>query len=179
MSLIFSTKKGDIAIRMADPGDAAPVRKLRLEALTLHPEAFAADVDLTAAEGTDKWADRLAGYAATNSSAISIATAGEVLVGMAGIGRGHWPKTRHLATLWGVYVNQDWHGLHICEQLLQACTDWATGTGKTVINLGVNISNIPAIRCYSRCGFTVYGIEPRTICYNGIYYDELLMAKLI
>jgi RimJ/RimL family protein N-acetyltransferase len=152
---------------------------LRLEALSLHPEAFAADVEMTAAEGAEIWAERIAEYAATKSSAICIAFAGDKLVGMTGIGRGHWPKTRHIATIWGVYVNQDWRGLHIGEQLLNGCTEWAIVNGVKVINLGVNISNVPAIRCYSRCGFTLYGIEPKAICHNGIYYDEMLLAKLI
>ncbi len=138
-----------------------------------------ADAEMTAAEGAETWAERIGGYAEANSGAISIALAGDTLVGMTGIGRGHWPKTHHFATIWGVYVNQDWRGFHIGEQLLNGCCEWAEESGISVINLGVNISNVPAIRCYSHCGFTIYGIEPRTICHNGTYYDELLMAKLI
>jgi ribosomal protein S18 acetylase RimI-like enzyme len=155
MSDYFSTTKGDITMRMADPGDAVPVRSLRLEAISLHPEEFAADVEMTAAEGAEIWAERIIGYAATKSSAIRIAFAEDMRVGMTGIGRGPWPKTRHFATIWGVYVNQDWPGLHIGEQLLNGCTEWAIVNGVKVINLVVNISNIPAIRCYSRCGFTI------------------------
>ena len=36
-----------------------------------------------------------------------------------------------------------------------------------------------AIRFYARCGFTVYGIESKAICYDGVTYDELQMAKTI
>jgi RimJ/RimL family protein N-acetyltransferase len=63
--------------------------------------------------------------------------------------------------------------------MLNRCIDWAKKNGIRVINLGVNISNIAAIRAYSRSGFTVYGVEPRLIFYNGDYYDELLMARLL
>jgi RimJ/RimL family protein N-acetyltransferase len=175
----FSSGKGVFTIRIADPRDAAAVRNLRLEALSLHPEAFAADLEMTAAEAADVWAERIAGYAAINSGAIYIALVGDILVGMSGIGRGHWPKTQHFSTIWGVYVNQDWRGQHIAGQLLNGCIEWAEKNGISVINLGVNISNIPAIRSYARSGFTVYGVEPRAIFYNGNYYDELLMVKLL
>jgi hypothetical protein len=98
---------------MANPGDAAIVRSLRLEALSLHPEALSADLEMTAAEGADVWAERFAGYAASSSGDICIAFNGNSLVVMTGIRRGHWPKTRHFAAIWGVYVSQEWLGVHI------------------------------------------------------------------
>jgi hypothetical protein len=45
------------------------------------------------------------------------------------------------------------------------------------VKLAVVTTNTPAVRCYARCGFAVYGIEPQAICYDGVFYDELLMAK--
>jgi hypothetical protein len=43
---------------------------LRLKALSRHPKAFAADVELTAAETAEVWAERIAGYDASHSAAI-------------------------------------------------------------------------------------------------------------
>jgi len=37
--------------------------------------------------------------------------------------------------------------------------------------------NTPAIRCYDRCGFSIFGVEPKAIFYNGVYYDEFLMSR--
>ena len=51
--------------------------------------------------------------------------------------------------------------------------------GVLIVKLGVSTTNTPAIRCYARCGFTIYGIEPKAVCYDGVFYDELLMAKAI
>jgi RimJ/RimL family protein N-acetyltransferase len=175
----FSTPKGDIIIRMAEPQYAARVRSLRLEALSLHPEAFSADLEMTTAEGPDVWVERISSYTASKSGAICVALTSENLVGMTGIGRGHWPKTQHFGTIWGVYVNHDWRGQHIAVQMLNGCIDWAKKNGIRVVNLGVNISNIAAIRAYSHSGFTVYGVEPRSIFYNGDYYNQLLMARLL
>jgi ribosomal protein S18 acetylase RimI-like enzyme len=179
MSRNYNTTKGIITIRLAIPADASAIRTLRLEALMLHPEAFSADLEMTAAEGNEIWAERIAGYTTTGSGAISIAINGKILVGMTGIGRGHWPKRRHLGTIWGVYVSQEWRGYHVAEQLINECVEWAKVNEVCVINLGVNISNVSAICCYSRTGFTIYGVEPRALYLNGVYYDELLMARLI
>ena len=179
MTQSFSTPKGEISIRMATPEDAALLRELRLESLTMHPEAFSADVCMTAAEDTVIWAGRIAEYAEKVSGAIYIAETGGQIIGMAGIGRGHWPKTHHSGTLWGVTVKSGWRGYQIGEQLVNGCIEWAKENGVTVVKLGVNISNIPAIHCYSQCGFTIYGVEPKVIYYADAFYDELLMAKLI
>jgi RimJ/RimL family protein N-acetyltransferase len=175
----LSTPKGDITIRLAVPADAASLLDLRLESLSRHPESFAADVAMTSAEGAGAWAERIEEYARSESAAIAIAEAGGQIIGMAGITRGHWPKTRHIGTLWGVYVKPDWRGHHICEAILEEITVWAQAQSLAVMYLGVTTSSISAIRCYGRSGFTVYGVEPKVIYHNEVYYDELLMAKLL
>ena len=179
MSAVLLTPKGEVTIRLALPQDADSLLELRLEALSMHPKAFAADVAMTAAEGADLWSERIADYAKAQSGAISIACAGDTLVGMAGIGRGHWPKTRHSGLIWGVYVSNEWRGLRLGDALLDQCIAWGQANGVVVVKLGVITTNTSAIRCYGRSGFTVYGIEPRVIFYNNIYYDEVLMAKLL
>ena len=134
---------------------------------------------MTAAEGADVWAERITGYAASNSGAICIALAGDILVGMSWYRAWSLAKDAPFRYDLGCLVNQAWRRYHIAGKLLNGCIEWAKANGVKVINLGVNISNIPAIRSYSRSGFTVYGVEPRAIFHNGVYYDELLMAKLL
>jgi RimJ/RimL family protein N-acetyltransferase len=175
----ISIPKGDVIIRKAAPQDAASLRELRMEALRMHPEAFAADLERIAAEGSEVWAERLGDYATSQSGAICIATCRDRLLGMSGIGRGHWPKTRHFGTLWSVYVKPEWRSCHIGAALVNGCLDWANENGLVVVNLGVNVANKAAIQCYQCCGFNVYGVEPRSLCVNGVYHDELLMAKLL
>jgi ribosomal protein S18 acetylase RimI-like enzyme len=170
--------KGNLAIRLAVPEDGARLRVLRLEGLAGYPEAFAADCAMTAAEPAEVWAERIAQYVREDAGVICVAsTEGNELVGMAGLARGHWPKTRHSGTIWGVYVQAEWRGLQVADALLEACMAWAQAHGVAIVKLGVSTSNVPAIRCYARCGFMVYGIEPQVISYDGVYYDELLMAR--
>lgn len=179
MSQIFTTSNGDISIRLVNLEDSAALLDLRLESLSMHPEAFAADIDLTAADGIQGWVKLITDYAQNHSGVVSIACTGDELVGMAGIARGHWPKTRHFGTLWGVYVKPAWRGFHICGAMLNGIFEWAIENSMWVIYLGVTVSEKSAIRCYSRCGFKEYGIEPKVIFYNGIYFDQLLMVKLL
>ena len=179
MSARLPTPHGYITIRPAQVADAARLRLLRLEALKDAPVAFAADYDRTEAETVDRWVQRINEYVQGNQSVIYVAEAGEQLIGMTGLGRGHWKKTEHGGVIWGVYVVPAWRGLHVAEALIEACIAWGRALGMTVVKLGVVTSNAPAIRCYLRCGFSVYGVDPQAICYNGVAYDELLMAKLI
>ena len=175
----LSTPQGEVTIRAASKTDSGSLLALRLEALTLHPESFAADFEKTRVDGEKAWVKIITGYSRNNSGAVVIACASEKLVGMLGIVRGHWPKTAHTAILWGVYVQSDWRGYHIAEAMINYCVAWASPNGVSVIYLGVNTNNTSAIQCYTRCGFYTYGTEPRIIFYNGTYFDQYLMARLI
>jgi len=179
MSQLKTTPQVPISIRPATPDDAAAVRALRLEALTQNPTAFSADVTATAAEPPEAWAARIARYNQEQAGVICVAEASGGLVGMAGLVCGHWPKTRHRADIWGVYVKPEWRNRGIAEALLAECAGWARERGVFMALLGVVTINTPAIRCYARCGFQVYGIDPKTLCHDGIYYDELLMVKYL
>jgi RimJ/RimL family protein N-acetyltransferase len=179
MSKPITTPKGVVRIRAATVDDAAALYELRLEALASHPQAFAADHDLTKARGVEAWVERIRQNEAGNEGVINVAWAGDQLVGMTGLYRGHWPKTQHSGLIWGVYVKAAWRGYGIAQGLLQACIDWAQVQGMTIATLGVATTNLPAIQCYARFGFSVYGLAPQVICYDGVFYDELLMAKAV
>jgi ribosomal protein S18 acetylase RimI-like enzyme len=174
-----STSKGNVIIRNATIQDAAELFDLRLEALTTQPENFAADVQMTESRGVQAWVDQLNNDARTESGVIMIARAAGELIGMAGVGRGHWPKTRHSAIIWGVYVQPAWRGLRIAEALLEGCMGWAQVHEIVVLKLGVVTTNSAAIHCYERCGFTVYGTEPKAIQIDGVFFDEYMMARTI
>ena len=179
MESLMNTPSGPVTVRVAQVEDAACLRTLRLEALLDAPVAFAADYERTAAEPPERWVQRTNEHAQGKQSVIYVAEAEGALIGMTGLGRGHWQKTEHGGVIWGVYVQPAWRGMHIAEALIEACIAWGRELGMTVVKLGVVTSNAAAIRCYLRCGFTVYGIDPQAICYNGIMYDELLMARQV
>jgi ribosomal protein S18 acetylase RimI-like enzyme len=179
VSSILSTPKGQITFRIATPEDASQLLALRLESLKMQPKAFAADIDQTNANGEKAFVDRIVEYEQTHTRAIVIALAGTELIGMAGIVRGHWPKMRHGGSLWGVYVKPAWRGLRVDEGVVNGCTEWAIENNLVVIYLSVTVSEISAIRCYTRCDFKEYGVEPRSLFYDGHYFDQMLMVKML
>lgn len=179
MSNVLQTSRGPIAIRPAVTADAAAARELRLQALATEHIAFSADYAANAKDPAGKWVERIETYAAEKSGLIAIAVADGQVVGMAGMARGHWPKTRHIGELWGVFVKPEWRGLRIAVALLEECAAWAREQGVVILKLGVSIANAPAVLCYTRCGFVVNGTDPKAICVDGAYYDEYWMSRTV
>src|ERR1041384_1466143 len=170
----ITTARGTIQIREAKPTDAAPFRELRLEALQDSPVAFTADYQRNLSHPPKYWEDMLTTY--SDESTMFLAKHENDLIGMTGIARGGSPKTRHAATVWGVYVTPQWRGLHIAEELIRSCLDWAKARRIVIAKLGVAATNTSAIRCYERCGFQITGTEPRAVFYDGKYYDFYMMS---
>ena len=163
-----------IIIREANVADAAALRELRLEALQDRPEAFGSDYEKESKDGVADWEKKLTGQP---DNAIFVAVAGSALVGMTGIGRNKHTKMKHGGYIWGVYVQPAWRGKNISGQLIEACVRWSAARSMKFVKLGVVATNPAAINSYIRSGFRVYGVEPRVIFYNNVYYDELLMVR--
>ena len=172
----LETAHGPVVVREATFLDVEEFRELRLYALQESPAAFPGEYSTYENYPKSFWEERLE---ADESRTIFFAEHGNQLVGMTGIRRGEWPKTKHSANIWGVYVRPEWRGLHIAEVLIESCTEWAKMNGVNILNLGVTATSTSAIRCYQRCGFTISGTEPRGIFYDGKYYDGCLMFKLL
>ncbi|MBI5296312.1 MAG: GNAT family N-acetyltransferase [Chloroflexi bacterium] len=170
---LIHTIKGDVLIRTATLADVDNYRALRLEALQNHPTVFGQSYEVIAAQPYSYWVERLQ---PDPSLSLFFAEYEGSVIGMTGIVRSAAPKIKHSATIWGVYVNATWRGQRIAEAMIRACLDWARANGVTIAKLAVVSANQPAIRCYERCGFTTYGVEPQVIFYDGSYYDEYLMA---
>jgi len=171
-----STSRGAIVIREATMGDAVQFRAMRLFALQDSPTSFSADYQINHDHPMSFWEGRLR---FDGHEIIFFAEHDSQLIGMTGIRKGETPKTKHDAYIWGVYVHPEWRGLHLAEELIKTCIEWAKVREVGIVKLGVTTTNASAIRCYERCGFTVYGTEPRGIFHEGRYYDEHLMYKLL
>jgi RimJ/RimL family protein N-acetyltransferase len=171
----LATPRGPIIIREASIVDATSFRELRLEALQNSPIAFSADYQKNLTYPIKYWEDLLSPH--PEESTMFIGEHEGQLIAMTGVMRGTSPKTRHSAWIWGVYVTPPWRGLHIAEEIIHTCIDWAKSRNVIMAKLGVAAVNQPAIRCYERCGFKIYGNEPGAVLVDGKYYDEHLMFK--
>lgn len=173
----INTSRGTVVIRQSNLADVSEFRKLRLEALQDSPNAFSMDYHRSAHYPIKYWEERL--VMDDMESAIFFAEREGHLIGMTGIARGTSPKTKHAADIWGVYVTPRWRGVHIAEKLIRSCQGWAIRRGIVILRLAVVATNTSAIRCYERCGFVSYGREPRSLFYEGKYYDEYLMSLFL
>lgn len=171
----LATPRGKVLIREVKPTDAVQFRELRLGALQDSPVAFSADYQANLNYPAKYWEERLTMQ--PDESTIFLATNKGNLIGMTGIARADSPKTRHSAWIWGVYIKPEWRGLHIAEELINSCFEWAKGRKIVIAKPGMAAANTSAIRCYECRGFKAYGTEPRATFYEGRYYDGLLMYR--
>jgi RimJ/RimL family protein N-acetyltransferase len=193
MKRSVTTSRGKILIREASTADAAAFRELHLGALQDSPIAFSADYQKSLHHPLKHWEDMLTRppdestiFLAEHKRSVAMEPwrhtppGGSVdeknLIGTTGIARGYAPKTRHSAWVWGVYVKPEWRGLHIAEELIRCCFTWAQTRKIVTAKLGVAAINTSAVRCYERCGFQIYGTEPRALFYEGKYYDFHMMS---
>jgi RimJ/RimL family protein N-acetyltransferase len=175
----IATPRGDVTIRPTREDDAPAYRALRLEALHAHPEVFGMDYATSAGQPIEHWQERMRKGAGDEESVTYVAEAAGALIGMTVLVRNDLPKTRHAGSIFGVYTHPDWRGTGVADALLEACVDYARALGIRLVRLAVVTTNASAIRLYQRCGFRVYGVEPESIQLDGVYYDELLMARRI
>jgi ribosomal protein S18 acetylase RimI-like enzyme len=165
-----------VAIRAIRPDDAAALRELRLEALRDNPLAFTADVGESEAQPPEHWKDLATRASGAGLELIMVADARGELEAMTGIYLPKQPKLRHSGIMWGVYVKPAARGRGLGEALIRSVLDWARDRKLATVRLSVVATNHSAKRCYERCGFAVYGVEPMAVQWEGKFYDEFLMV---
>ena len=160
-------------IRQATQADAEQYRELRLRALKKHPEAFGSDYTETLARPLEGWHAMLRPIP---GKATFVAERGSELGGMSVIVAEEGAKVAHSAHIYSVYVCPEWRGQALGQRLIQSCLDWARQHSILQVKLSVTVTNVAAIALYLKCGFQVYGVDPKDIFTGGKYYDELLMV---
>jgi ribosomal protein S18 acetylase RimI-like enzyme len=99
------------------------------------------------------------------------------LVGIAGLRREPFRKTRHKATLWGVYCKPRVRNHGIAKQLVKEILSIAYNIPElTLVKLAVLTENVAAKKLYESFGFVSYGIEPNSMTVDKRSYDENLMV---
>lgn len=171
----INTTQGTILIRPANSADAAAFSVLRLEALKNHPEAFESsfeELENVALEWSQKV---LAVDQALNCN--FVAEVKRELVGMATITHPTKYKSRHDASLVGVYIRPDWRRLGILDGFIEACLEWARAQQVRIIKLGVTVTNLSAVKSYTRLGFKIYATDPQVLHIGDQFLDEYLMMR--
>lgn len=168
-----------VKIRAIGESDLRAYRELRLEALAAHPEAYGSDYTDQANDPDSVWMGRIQASLEGKASRIFLAEDGEQFVGLAAAYREKGAKVCHSATLVSVYVRPNHRARGLAGRMIDHVLAWCASVGVRILRLTVVTSNTPAIRCYQRCGFSVYGIQPQVIRIGTQYHDELLMWRRV
>jgi len=159
-------------IRQLGVTDAEAYRRVRLDALRLHPEAFGASYEDEARLDMAQIAERLAVPELVRFGGFAQAE----LVGLAGVQLPNGAKERHKAHLFSMYVDAAHRGGGLARRLVETVIDRARDRGALLLDLTVTVGNSSAQRLYRRMGFMVYGTERRGLKVGDRFYDQELMV---
>ena len=150
-------------VRRLGPDDAHAYRALRMRALWEFPEAFTSSWEEDEKQPMEVWEVRL------SSDNIQFWGAFEDghLCGMVGLERERRIKSRHKATVIGMYVSQEHFGTGMGRALLDQLLAEAREMGLELLVLTVTEGNTVATNFYEAAGFRSFGIEPKAIKVEG------------
>ena len=83
----------------------------------------------------------------------------------------------HVGVL-GISLHPGWRGHGLGERLMRETLDAADTFGFTRIELGVYATNPRAHALYRKLGFVEEGVRLRRILIDGVFHDEIMMARL-
>lgn len=145
------------------PTHAAEYRALMLRAYADEPDAFTATVSEREPLPLQWWTSRVSDDPDASELVLG-AFLDARLVGVAGLRFERRERTRHKATLFGMYVLPPFRSRGIARALIEAVLEHARSTpGTRVVQLTVMETNAPARRLYASCGFRPFGTEPFAI----------------
>lgn len=150
--------------------DVEIFRRIRLEALSRDPSAFASVYDDWVDLPEEEWRNRL-------SEPVFVAFINEEPVGMMGLSCHRPRKMAHRATIVSVYLRKSLRGTGIAADLLATVSDYARGLGIAQLELAVNAENTVAVQFYRRHGFVELGRIPGGVLDGGREIDDIVMVR--
>ncbi|WP_317204856.1 GNAT family N-acetyltransferase [Janthinobacterium sp.] len=168
------------AIRRLTPQHAQAYRALMLEAYALHPDAFTSSVAERAGLPLAWWQARLDTAPQAAAQVFGVFDAAG-LAGVAGLSFEARDRTRHKATLFGMYIpqrcRQRGYGRRLLDALLAAAA--AARPGLKLVQLTVSEGNEAARALYEAGGFAVFGVEPYAVALDDAYVGKVHMWRLL
>lgn len=148
------------------------LRDLRLEALKSEPSAYGSSFEEAEGLTEDDWKRRI--------QSTLFALSGDELIGMIVYVFDKGLKTRHIAEIFGFYVNADHRGEGVGTKLLRRALSLIQRNKRIVkVKLAVNPEQRVAVRMYKKAGFVVTGRTEKELKVGRRFYGMLFMEKIL
>lgn len=158
-------------IRLLTKHDVAEFVRLRLEALTREPAAFARAPEDALPGPSESLASQLA--AQPEGNFLVGAFADQRMLGHAGFVRHTGRKVYHKGFIWGVYVTAGARGQGVAKAMLTRMLHRIRGySGLEQVALSVSVTQAAARQLYHTLGFEVYGYEKHALKIDQTFIDE-------
>ena len=99
-------------------------------------------------------------------------------VGYLGAMGGHFNRTRHKVYVF-IGIREGFQGRGIGTALFTELEAWARGWGAHRLELTVMPHNAAGLALYKKMGFDIEGTSRQSLCVDGVYVDEIMMAKIL
>jgi RimJ/RimL family protein N-acetyltransferase len=163
-----------ILIRKVRPGESAIYREVRLACLKNVPQFFGSTYEEQVLHPKFQFETFIED--GSPDHVMFGAFDGEQLIGITGFNRMARQRAMHRGEIVQVYVDSNYRGQNIGEQLIRRTLDYAfTLDGIEQVQLSVIASNKTAIRLYEKLGFRAFGIQPRYFKVGDEYLDQQFM----
>ena len=176
---MMSSTDAPASIRRLVPEDARAYAEFRLAALEGNPLAFGSSPEEERGHALAVAEARIHDPARPQDFVLG-AFAGRDVVGTAGFKRDLRAKHRHKGSVFGVAVAPAAAGRGLGGALVRRLVAEArTVPGLLQLVLTVSDGNGGAEALYRRCGFTVFGREPRAMLVDGVAVAKLHMVLML
>jgi len=169
-----------IIIVSLPPEEWQKYKIIRLEALQKEPTAFANTYDDEAKYEDKKWIGILEKSKNRDTEIALFAKNGDKIIGFIGAFWVTKEKMKHVAHIYGTYVDSEYRGQGVGKILMEAVINELKSLPHIKkIKIEVNAQNTVAFNLYQKMGFKVIGKAEKELKVNGVFYDEILMEQLI
>ena len=168
-----------VPIRRLVPADAVAYRQLMLQAYEQHPDAFTSSASERAAVPMSWWESRVQEDPRAGNVVFGAFRESRI-IGVAGISFEKRERTKHKATLFGMYVPTEFRHRGVGRALVLAVLDYARQRrGVMVVQLTVTDGNAGAQALYEQCGFIPFGLEPLAVAVGAAFVSKVHMWRKI
>jgi GNAT superfamily N-acetyltransferase len=158
-------------------GDAAPIRRIRLDALASDPSAFSSTLARESAFPEERWTAWASdSHAGVDQRSFVLVDEAGAWVGLAVARRD--PEASDVALVNGMWIAPAARGRGGSRSLADAAAGWAAERGFAALELAVLRGNEPALRAYLASGFSVVDDpDSADATRHGCAADDLVLRR--